>query len=150
MAKHDPPMVLNFDNLDTKRRLMSKVGSLKGLWEVSFKRRFKKRSLNANAYYHSAVARPFLDYLRENFGDDSLTHEQAHIELKKHVLGVNVKTGKDGKEAEFVPTTHNMSVEEFGEYIEQCSAFLASFCGIVVISPEEYFESKQAPWKRAA
>src|SRR5688572_9516699 len=91
MARKEPPLVLNFDSVQTKRRFMQKVQLLKGLQEVSIRPRKVTRSLNANSYYWVAVVQPFTEWLRDEWGDPSITTEQAHIELKKAVLGVKEK-----------------------------------------------------------
>lgn len=147
MARKEP-QVLNMDNLEVKRRLMGKIGKLKGLYEVSIEPRKKTRSLNANAYYHAAVCAPFLEWLRENWGDNSITHEQAHELLKRKVLGTIEKVDKStGEVFEITPTSHDMDQYEFGEFIEKAAAWLAEFCSIVVIPPELFWESKE---KRAS
>jgi hypothetical protein len=141
MSEKEPPQVLNFDNPDVKRRLMRRIGSLTGLYEVSIRRRKKTRSLNANSYYHVAVCAPFCEWLREQWGDPTITHTQAHELLKKQVLGVK-ELEKDGEILELIPTSHDMDQVEFGQFIEKCAAFLAEFCSIVVIPPELFFEGK--------
>lgn len=144
MSEKEPAQVLNFDNPETKRRLMRKIGTLKGLHEVSIRPRKKTRSLNANAYYHAAVCRPFLDWLRENWGDNAITHEQAHELLKRKVLGPIERVDEStGEVFEITPTSHDMDQVEFGEFIEKCAAWLAEFCGIVVIPPELFFEDRE-------
>lgn len=147
MAAKEPAMVLNLSDIVTKKRLISKIGTLQGLQEVSIRPRKLTRSLNANAYYWSALIGPWLEFLREEWGDRSITAEQAHQALKKAVLGVREKAGPGGEVMELVPTTHDMDKETFGQYIESASKFLAEFASIVVLSPEMYFETP-APEKR--
>ena len=127
---------------------MQKVQKLRGLYEVSIAPRKKTRSLNANAYYHVAVCAPFLEWLRENWGDNSITHEQAHELLKRKVLGTIEKIDeKSGEVFEITPTSHDMDQYEFGEFIEKAAAWLAEFAGIVVIPSELFFEERE---KRAS
>ena len=148
MARKEPPHVYDFDNVEVKRRFMQRVQKLRGLYEVSLNPRKKTRSLNANAYYHVAVVAPFLEWLRENWGDNSITHEQAHELLKRKVLGTIDKTDKaTGEVFEITPTTHDMDQYEFGEFIEKAAAWLAEFCAIVVIPSDLFWESKE---KRAS
>jgi hypothetical protein len=100
--------------------------------------------LNANSYYHVAVCAPFLEWLKENWGDNSITHEQAHELLKRKVLGTIDKVDKTtGEVYEITPTTHDMDVAEFGEFIEKASAWLAEFCSIVVLDSDLFWESKE-------
>jgi len=144
MQVKEPPLVLDMNSLHNKRRLMAKIGSLSGLWEFQMRRRKKTRSLNANAYYWSAYIPGWLEWLREASGEPWITAEQAHIVLKKHVLGskpiVNKETGEVMDEV--APDTHDMDTGEFAEYLDRAAEFLASFCGIVVIPSEMYFEEK--------
>src|SRR5687767_10878691 len=143
MARKEPPLVLNFDNVETKRRVMQKIQRLKGLHEVSIRPRKLTRSLNANAYYHVAVCASFLEWLRENWGDNSITHEQAHELLKRKVLGAIEKVDKNtGEVFEITPTSHDMDQYEFGEFIEKAAAWLAEFTGIVVIPSEMFWEDR--------
>lgn len=148
MPEKEPPLVVNLDDLKVKRRLMSKISTMKGLWEVSFRRRKKTRSLNANSYYHVAVCAPFKEWLKENWGDNSITHDQAHELLKRKVLGTIDKVDEStGEVFEITRTTHDMDQVEFGEFIEKAAAWLAEFCSIVVLPPELFFEERE---KRAS
>lgn len=143
MPEKEPPLVLNLDDIRVKRRLMEKIQKLRGLQEISIRPRKKTRSLNANAYYHAAVCAPFKEWLIENWGE-RVTHEQAHEVLKRRVLGTVDKVDKStGEVFELTPTTHDMDQEQFGEFIEKSAAFLAEFCGIVVLPPEMFFEGKE-------
>jgi hypothetical protein len=143
MSRTEPPQVLNFDNLETKRRFMQKVQKLRGLQEVSIHPRKLTRSLNQNAYWHAAVVEPFKEWLREQWGDNAITHEQAHELLKRKVLGPIEKVDEStGEIYELTPTSHDMDSAEFGDLIEKSSAWMAEFCGIVVLSSDLFFESK--------
>lgn len=141
----EPPLLLNLDDLDTKRRLLSKIGTLKGLWEVRLNPRRQKRSLNANSYYWAAYIPGWLEWLREASGEPWITKEQAHEELKRRVLGTKEVIDKDTGEvlATMVPETHTMEKWEFNEYLDRAAEFLASFCGIVVLSSDLYFETPE-------
>src|ERR1041385_7272038 len=104
----EPPLVLNFDNVQTKRRFMEKIQKLRGVYEVSISPRKKTRSLNANAYYWAAYVRPFTEWLRDEWGDPTITTEQAHALLKVRVLGPKEKVIEDtGEVIELIPTTHD-------------------------------------------
>lgn len=144
MPEKEPPLVVNLDDIKVKRRLMSKIGTMKGLWEVSLRPRKKTRSLNANAYYWSAYVHPWTEWMRDEWGDPTITTEQAHIELKKAVLGTKELIKKDtGDVIELVPTTHDMDKDDFGIYLDKAAEFLASFAGIVVLPSEMFFEDRE-------
>lgn len=143
MSDKEPPLVLDMDSLHNKQRVMSKIGKMRGVWEFRMRPRKKNRSLNANSYYWAAFIPAWLEWLREASGEPWITAEQAHEALVKHVLGmkpiVNKETGEVIDEAR--PTTHDMDVTEFAQYLDRAAEFLASFCSIVVLPPEVYFES---------
>lgn len=144
MSKREPPLVLDMDDLQVKRQFMSKIGTLSGLWEVSlYKRRFQ-RTNKQNRYYHVAVVAPFREWLREQWGDPEISHEQAHIELKKAVLGVKEKINeRTGEIMELVPPSHNKDTWEFTLFLDKCAEFLARFAGIVVLTPDEFYMTEK-------
>lgn len=150
MRVKDPPLVLDMDSLHNKRRLMLKIGKMSGLWEFQMRPRKKNRSLNANAYYWAAYIPGWLEWLREQSGERWITAEQAHEALVKRILGVKEIVDKNTGEVidEARATTHDMDTGEFAEYLDRAAEFLASFCGIVVLPPEMYFEQKEKDWKK--
>jgi hypothetical protein len=143
MSKREPPMVLNMDSLETKKRLMAKIGTLKGLYEVTLKPRKITRSLNANAYYFVAVCQPFREWLREEW-QENVTTEQAHEMLKRKILGAKeIVDQKTGEVLEIPPTSRDLDVHEFAEYIEGCARWLAEFCNLVVVPSEMFWEGEE-------
>jgi hypothetical protein len=139
----DSLQVVDLSDLAVKRRLMTHIGTLQGLHEVSIKPRRRTRSLDQNAYYFAAVCSPWRDWLRESQGDPTITTEQAHIALKSAVLGTRTVTNKaTGDCIEIPPPSRNMKTDEFSIYIESAAKFLAEFCGIVVLPADLFFESK--------
>lgn len=144
MTAKEPPLVINMDDLAAKRRLMSKIGTLKGLYDVSLQPRKKTRSLQANAYYWAAFVPAWLEWLREATGEPWITKEQAHKMLVKHVIGTKEIVNKETGEVidDVIPETHLMDKWEFNEYLDRAAEFLASFCGVVVIPSEMFYEQK--------
>lgn len=151
MRVKEPPLVLDMDSLHNKRRLMSKIGKLTGLWEFEMRPRKKTRSLNANSYYWAAFIPGWLEWLREASGEPWITAEQAHEILKKHVLGAKQIVNKETGEVvdEIAPDTHTMDTGEFAEYLDRAAEFLASFAGIVVLPSEMFYEEKERIRKAA-
>lgn len=147
MARKEPPQVLNFDSVETKRRFMQKVQKLRGLHEVSIQPRKKTRSLNANAYYWAAYVAPFTEWLQDEWGDPTITTEQAHTVLKKHVLGVKERVLSTGEPIELIPTTHDMDKDDFAIYLDKAKEWLREFAGILVLDSDLFWESKE---KRAS
>lgn len=139
-----PPMVLDLSDLAEKRKLMSHIGTLKGLYEVTLKPRKRTRSLDQNSYYWSAFVGPWLAWLREQEGDPSITKEQAHIVLKSAVLGTKtVANPKTGEAIEIPPNTRQMKTDEFSIYLDAAGKWLAEFAGIVVLPSEMFYEEKK-------
>jgi len=137
----EPAMVLNMDDLTVKKSLMQKIGTLHGLYEVTLKPRRQTRSLQQNSYYFAAVVQPFASYLRDEWGDPSITTEQAHMHLKIAVMGMDTKVNKEtGEVLELVPTTRFKDTAEFSSYVERAILFLGETCGIAVLDAEMFYE----------
>lgn len=133
--------MLNLSDINVKRQLMTHIGALQGLHEVTIKERRRTRSLNQNAYYWSAYVQPFTAWMRAEWGDPTITTEQAHIELKKAVLGVETRVKEaTGETLELVPTTHDKDTLEFSVYLDKAAEFLANTAGIVVLPAEMFYE----------
>lgn len=133
----EPPMVLNFDDIETKRRFIQKVTVLKGLWEVELKPRRFVRTPRQNRYYWIGVVIPFREWLREAYGDSWITAEQAHEMLKDKLL-----TGRPGELGDLPPSTTQLSTADFAKYVDDAAMFLAEFCGVVVIPPEIFYQQQ--------
>lgn len=143
----EEPRVVNFDDVGAKLRFLQAVKKLKGLQEVSIRPRKKTRSLNANAYYWAAFIPDWTDWLREQYGDPTITTEQAHQLLKIRVLGPKEKVLDTGEVLEIIPETHSMDQVEFGMYLDKAKEFLQEFAQIIVLDSDLFWESKE---KRAS
>ncbi len=135
----EPPLVLNFDDIEVKRQVIQKIGLLKGLWEFDLKPRRFVRTPRQNRYYWVGVVIPFREWLREAYGDSWITAEQAHEMLKERLL-----TGPRGELGELPPSTTRLSTGEFVKYVDDAAAFLAEFCGVVVIPPDLFYAQNQS------
>lgn len=135
-------MVLNLDEHAERVKLMQHIGTLRGLCEVSIKPRKKRRSLDANAYYFAAVCTPFMHWLRETEGDPSIDKDYAHELLKGAVLGTKTVSLPDGGFMDVPARTRGMRSDEFAQFIEAASKWLAEFCEITIIPSDLFFESK--------
>lgn len=131
--------VFNMDDAETKRRLVAKIRIAKGLWDCELKPHRLTRTLQQNKYYWAGVVGPFCEWLRENYGDSWITPEQAHEVLRDNIL--SRKQG--GKFGLLPPSTTWLNTEEFWEYVEKASAWLAEFCEIVVIPPDLFTIQKE-------
>lgn len=136
--------LINFDNPEKKREFQQWAGRQRGVWEITVKERKFQRTPNQNRYYHAAVVSEWAMWVREEYGDPTITHEQAHEALKKIILGTRDKVFPNGEVIEIIPTSHDMEVDEFGIYIDKCRQFLSEFCGVEALTPEQYYEGKAA------
>lgn len=144
MAKREPPIVWNLSDIEQKRRLMGQIQKLSGLQEVSIRPRKLTRSFKANKYYFVACVAPFRDWLRENYGDSSISLDQAHEMLVVAVLGWDERHSENtGKTLKFRPRTHTLDSAEFAEYVDKSAAWLAEFAEIIVLPPDLFYESKE-------
>lgn len=139
--------VLNLSDVAVKRELMSRIGALRGLYDVEIKARKRTRSLDQNSYYWVAVVQPFTDWLREEYGDPNVSREQAHELLKRTILGMKEKYIRDGVKLEIIPDSRSLDTQEFSDYIEGCAKFLSEFCEIIICPSELYFEGATLPKK---
>jgi hypothetical protein len=136
---------LNLSDLAVKRQLMSAISAMSGLYDVGLWPRKKTRSLSQNSYYFTAVVTPFRDWLRTEFGDPEIDSEQAHEMLKVRILGLDEKLVDDtGEVLMLIPRSKTLDTWEFTQYIEKCCEWLASFCGIVVLPAEMFYEPAQS------
>lgn len=139
-AESEPKSIYNLDDITVKRRLLSAIGALRGLHTIQIKKIRPTRSSKANSYYWAAVVTPFRDWLREEYGDSKIDSEQAHEMLKVKILGLDEKYVEDKKEVlRLIPRSKTLSTEEFSKYIRECSEWLEEFCGIVVLSSDDYY-----------
>lgn len=93
------------------------------------------RSTRANSYYWAAIVTPFFQFLKEQ--EVEITHvEQAHIELKRNILGTRAK--QVGKVmTRIVPDTHTMDTAEFMDYVERARIWLWNSVGLQTLDPNE-------------
>ncbi len=140
-------ILINFSDRAAKQRVMSEIGRLTGLYELTLKPRARTRSLDQNAYYWSAVVEPFTQWLREVYGDSKIDKDQAHEMLKARILGLQKKEIND-ETIILIPRSRTLTVQEFSEYIEKCAAWLSEFCEIVVIPSEMFYEGEMLGKKK--
>lgn len=136
-------ILVNFSDRAAKQKVMSEIGRLTGLYELTLKPRARTRSLDQNSYYWVAVVEPFTQWLREVYGDSRIDKDQAHEMLKAKILGITKKEiPGSGEDLMLLPRSKTLTVEEFSEYIEKCAAWLAEFCEIIVIPSENFYEGE--------
>lgn len=134
-------LLVNLSDPAVKRQLMMEIGRLTGLYEYYLKPRKRTRTLDQNRYYWSAVVQPFTLWLQEVYGDSQIDKEQAHEMLKVKILGLQEKQVGD-ETITLIPRSKTLTTDEFSDYIERCSDWLASFCAIQVVPSEMFYEKK--------
>ena len=133
-------LILNFDDPAIKRQFMSKIGTLRGVWDVQMKPRRYNRSLDQNAYYWAAVVTPFAEFLSEEWGE-KITVDQAHELLKvKHLVIPSKVIG--GVRVNLVLESRKLDGGEFSAYIERCIGWVAGMFAVLVV-PSEGFLGKR-------
>lgn len=144
--KREQVEVYNLGDVAQKHRLIDVIAKLPaGLYEVYIKPRIKARSLNANAYYFAAVATVFREFLREVWGDVTISTELAHLEIKRGVLGVREHVNeRTGEVMELPYTTHDMNKEDFTIFIDKAVEFVERNTGVAVLSSDLFWESKSS------
>jgi hypothetical protein len=94
-------------------------------------------------YFAAAVVKPFFELVERARPGDVDKAEQAHIENeKRNVLGTRIVRIR-GVVSRIVPTTHDMDVAEFMDYVERARHWLREQVGIETLDPGEYGIERQ-------
>lgn len=122
--------IVQFQDMDRKRRFIAAIGALTGPHEVSFKPFKPKRSNRANAFYWAAVVTALEQFQLEQ--GEVWSKEQCHAVIVAENLGVVEFTNPISGVVTTAPKeTHTLSTEDFAAFVERAIAWLSSF-GIVV------------------
>lgn len=117
-----------------KRKLMASIGALTGLYEVKIEPKRETRSTRQNSYWWSCIVHPFFEFLRDQ--EPSVTEpEQAHIELKRQILGTRGLT-IGNVTMRIVPASRTMTTEEFSDLVDRARAWLLESVGIETVDPD--------------
>ena len=122
---------------EIKRKLMSAIGVLSGMYEVKIQPKRDTRSLRANGYYFSCVLKPFFEFLRDQ-ETESIDTDQAHEILKRNILGEKMVTVNKTTHR-VPPSTRKMNVEEFADYVYRARVWLATYVGIETPDPDPMY-----------
>jgi hypothetical protein len=125
-------VLLNLDHEPTRRTLMNKISLARGPHRVTVVRWKPRRSDGQNRLYWVSIVHPFGEFLREH--GNEYTDDEAHEMLKHKFLKRSAANPATGEELEFTATTTKLTTEDFSEYLEQCSAWLAEL-GVFVSAP---------------
>ena len=132
--------IINFDDPRERGRVAAGVQKLRGRWRLSFTRYRPRRSDWQNRYYHPCFCEPYAAYLSDQTGEP-VSREQAHEDLKRRFLRKPLIDKNTGVLlGETTGSSAALNTAEFNEYLDQCAAFLATECNIIVPEPDEYHE----------
>ncbi len=92
-----------------------------------------QRTSPQNRFYHGVIVRYFADFLRKQ--GQPWTTEMCHRALASKFLTVSEHVGDQFVET--VRSTADLTVEEFGEYIDNCCVWLLEQFDIVVPMPSD-------------
>ncbi len=110
-------------------------------FEEVIKKRFRKVSDDAHAYYRGAIlktAHQHEDFI--HFDKPDNIHDDVIVPMfLSHIKTVTLK-GRTTDKIEYV-STGSLSKDEMSVFIERVLAWLATEHGIIVLTPEEYYLS---------
>jgi hypothetical protein len=139
-------LVIDTDNPREILTLIEACRNMRGTGKVrvTFTALRARRSDRQLRYYWPCFVQPFADWLRGH-GNDHFTDEMAHEVLKRMFLERSTVNRKTGTVLTYVASTGDLSTFEFNGYLEQCAAFLAQECDIVVPEPDVWRERDPRP-----
>lgn len=134
--------MVNLDEADAKRRLMTAISPLRGMHEVTIKPVRGTRRQRANAFHWAAVVEPFRQFLSAQGQQYSAL--ECHDFLKLKCLPKNVIDPVTGEVIGVVPgTSHTLAIGEFAEFENRCIEYLEEMFGIICAPPEPIAESRK-------
>jgi hypothetical protein len=95
---------------------------------VEFKRFYPARTNKQNRTYWGMVVPAFADYLTEQWGYEHTT-DDAHIELRKAILGKEIIHPETGEVKMVYPSTTKLSTAQFSEFYERARAMVEELTG---------------------
>lgn len=137
MARPEVKTLIDMDDAALKRRFLSWVGALRGVYEVRVEPRRDTRTLKQNAYWHAAVVAPFAQFLRDQQFSLS-SHDDAHELLKEKFLRVPVADANGEVVGHVTKSTTKLTPEEFSQLVDAAAEWLERMFGIVVMPSEAY------------
>jgi hypothetical protein len=130
--------IIDFSDLQQKRKFLSEMGQLNNLHEISIKRRVRHGTKEQRGYYFAVIVPAFVKACAEQ--GESVTEDEAH-EAFKHLFLRHTKQLKnpvtgETQTVEFIESTEAIDIEEKSIYLEHCIGFLAQYFNVAVPPPE--------------
>lgn len=128
---------VNLSDAASKRRLLTAIAPLQGMYALDLKPIRPTRSSQANRFYWSCVIGSFRDFLRAQ--GQPFTSEDCHEFLKCKFLLQSLVNHDTGEIVGRAPrSTASLDTSDFTEYVDNCIVWLADTFGIVVPDPHSY------------
>src|SRR3990167_1344025 len=113
--------------------------SQNGEFEFVIQRKFKRRSLPQNSYFHGVV----LPMIAEEMGEEDLGEVKAILKAKflskeKHLAGKE----NQWETTNIVGRTSKLTIEQFGIFIEKCRMWASKFLGMDIPNPDPEYNSE--------
>lgn len=135
---------LDMDNREIKRRLVTEVGALTGMYEVELKPKRSTRTLKQNAAWWALVVEPLFRFLRAQ-EYDIYDPDQAHEMLKVKLLRIAVVCERTGEVLGYrTRSTTELSTTEFADLYDRARAWLDDKFGIQIPDPDPDWRENQA------
>lgn len=114
-------------------RYRKMVLSLEGDYEFIVKKKFKKRSLPQNAYFHGVIVPMIADSIGEQDQNEIKAILKSKFLSKEKPLA-----GKDNQweMIKIVGRTSKLSTDNFSIFVEKCRTWASSFLGINIPDPD--------------
>jgi hypothetical protein len=151
MARPKFKGILDLGNPDTNRRCRNWIAARKGLYRVGLEPAGDTRTNRQLSYWWPCVVGPFYERLRENEAPNINCEEDAHDLLRGKLLTVPAEIDPRTGEATAWRTrrTGELTVEEFGDFMERARDYLLNEYKITTEDPDKNWrETKQAKQKQ--
>lgn len=123
---------LNFSDGSVKASFVRKIQLLDGTYRIEMSKVKRRRSNEQNAYLWGIVYPAVSDALYEAWGE-RLTTDEVHIMMKGMFLSRPIVNRQTGEEISKVwPSSATLNIQQFSEYIEQISKFVAQSFGVCI------------------
>lgn len=133
--------IIDFNDPRQRVKVANGIQKMRGRWRLTLVKYRPRRSDRQNRFYWPVMVEPFTEWLRDQ-GHEA-DQQMAHELLKSRYLSRPVVNHDTGEQVgTYVESTTKLDTSEFNQYLDQCAAFLAEFCNIVVPEPDEYREKE--------
>lgn len=118
---------------EEESRLHKWLLSHEGDYEFVIRKKFNKRSLPQNAYFHGVV----LPMIADAMGEENLAEVKAILKTK-FLSKEKVLAGKENQfeTVQIVGRTSKLKTDTFGFFVEKCRMWASKFLGVNIPDPD--------------